>query len=139
MAKWEIITNFANSKKEKVMAGLYILGLGGQFFIESYNEYSFINVYATWRHCISMDAEIEEFARMQKAVNLINSRANCTALYTINHEERLIGVHLKKNMLFIPEIPELKGYLAGTLIDFLRTLRELITEMEKSKVREEQV
>lgn len=112
---------------------------GGQFFIESHNEYTFINVYAAWWHCISMDADIEEFARMQKAVNLINGWANCTVLYTMNHEERLIGVHLKKNMLFIPEIPELKGYLEGTLIDFFRTQRELITEMEKIKVREEQV
>lgn len=112
---------------------------GERFLVESSNECLFINLYDTWWYRISMDADIEEFANMQKAVNLINGWASCTALYTINQEERIIGLHLKKNMLFVSQIPELEQYLKSTFEDFFKTQRALITEMEKNKVRQKQM
>ncbi|MBQ8096500.1 MAG: hypothetical protein IJ243_05380, partial [Prevotella sp.] len=78
----------------------------------------------------------EEFARMQKAVNWINGYANCTVLYTPDQEGRLIGVHSKKNILFIAQIPDLELYLQATLNDFFKVQREVLNEIERQKVKE---
>ena len=88
---------------------------------------------------IIKDADIEEFARMQKAVNYVNAFANCTALYSTNEEERVFGLHLKKNIPFIVQIPNIEVYLRSTLEDFFTVQRAIITEMERNKVKEEQI
>lgn len=112
---------------------------GERFLIESSNDCLFINVYDVWWYQLSMDADIEEFARMQKTVNLINGWTNCTVLYTMDQEDRLIGVHLKKNILFIEQIPNIEMYLTSVLDNFFKTQRMILTELEKAKVREEQL
>ena len=49
----------------------------------------------------------------------------------------MIGIHSKKNMLFIRQIPDLKGYLISVLNDFFKIQRDVMTEIEKSKEVEE--
>jgi hypothetical protein len=41
-------------------------------------------------------------------------------------------------MLFVRQIPDLKGYLISTLNDFFKVQRSVMTEIEKCKVTEEQ-
>ena len=82
-----------------------------------------------------MDADIEEFARLQKAVNLINGSANCTVLYAPDQEAKMIGVHSKKNMLFISQIPDIELYLQAALNDFFKVQREVLKEIEKQRVK----
>ena len=84
-----------------------------------------------------MDADIEEFARMQKAVNYVNAYANCTALYSAHEEERAFGLHLKRNIPFVVQIPDIEVYLRSTLDDFFIAQRALMTEMERNKVKEQ--
>lgn len=112
---------------------------GEQFFVTCSNESPFITVYDVWWYQIPMDADIEEFARMQKAVNYVNAYANCTALYSTNEEERVFGLHLKKHIPFIVQIPDIEVYLRSTLDDFFIAQRALMTEMERNKVKEEQL
>ena len=112
---------------------------GEQFFIACSNDSPFITIYDVWWYQISMDADIEEFACMQKAVNYVNAYANCTALYSTNEEERVFGLHLKKNIPFIVQIPNIEVYLRSTLEDFFTVQRAIITEMERNKVKEEQI
>lgn len=111
---------------------------GEQFFATCSNESPFITLYDVWWYQISMDADIEEFACMQKAVNQINAYANCTALYSAHEEERAFGLHLKRNIPFIVQIPDIEVYLKSTLDDFFIAQRALMTEMERNKVKEEQ-
>ena len=111
---------------------------GEHFMIEADNYCLFINVYDLWWYHLSTYCDVEEFARMQKVVNLINSYSSCTVLYTINKEAEMIGVHSKKNMLFIQQIPNLEGYLASVLDVFFKVQRTVITEIERMKVTEEQ-
>ena len=108
---------------------------GEYFRIKADNDCPFINVYDLWWHSISMDADIEEFALLQKAVNLVNGSANCMVLYTPYQEAKMIGVHSKKNMLFISQIPDLKLYLLAVLDDFFKVQREVLTEIEKQRVK----
>ena len=117
---------------------IYFSYQGERFMIEADNECYFINVYDLWWHHMSTYCDIEEFAAMQKTINATNAHANCTVLYTINKEAEEIGVHSKKNMLFVRQIPDLKGYLASTLDDFFKIQRTVLTEIEKCKVVVEQ-
>jgi hypothetical protein len=111
---------------------------GERFMIEADNECYFINIYDLWWHHMSTYCDVDEFAAMQKTINRINAHANCTVLYTINQEAEEIGVHSKKNMLFVRQIPDLKGYLVSTLNDFFKVQRSVMSEIEKCKVTEEQ-
>ena len=81
---------------------------------------------------------MEEFARLQKAINYINAFVTCTVLYIIHKELEQIGVHTKKSVLFIPQIPNIDGYLVSVLNEFFRTQRLFLTELEKYKVNEDQ-
>lgn len=111
---------------------------GEKFMVEADNECLFINVYDLWWYHLSTYCDVEEFARMQKVVNLINSYSSCTVLYTINKEAEMIGVHSKKNILFVQQIPNLEGYLTSVLDAFFKVQRTVMTEIERMKVTEEQ-
>ena len=74
----------------------------------------------------------------KKTINQINAKASCTVLYTINKEAEEIGVHSKKNMLFVRQIPGLKDYLVSVLNDFYNIRRDVLIEIEKCKVTAEQ-
>lgn len=111
---------------------------GEQFLIEATNDCYFINVYDLWWYQLSTHCEVEEFAAMQKAINEVNTNANCTVLYIVNQETERIGVHTRKNMLFIRQIPELTVYLTSVLDDFFKVQRAVLAEIEKCKVKEEQ-
>ena len=111
---------------------------GERFFANCSNESPFITLYDVWWYQVSMDADIEEFACMQKAVNYVNAYADCTALYSAHEEERAFGLHLKRNIPFIVQIPNIEIYMRSILDDFFIVQRALITEMERNKVKEEQ-
>jgi hypothetical protein len=49
-----------------------------------------------------------------------------------------IGVHCKRTVLFIKEIPEIDLYLRSILNDFFIAQRLVFTELEKCKVTENQ-
>ena len=117
---------------------IYFVYQGERFMIEADNDCYFINVYDLWWHHMSTYCDVEEFAAMQKTINAINANANCTVLYTINKEAEMIGVHSRKNMLFVRQIPDLKGYLVSTLDDFFKVQRSVMTEIERGKVVDEQ-
>ena len=95
-------------------------------------------MYDLWWHHMSTYCDVEEFSAMQKTINQINAKSSCTVLYTINQEAEEIGVHSKKNMLFVRQIPGLKDYLVSVLNDFYNIRRDVLIEIEKCKVTAEQ-
>jgi hypothetical protein len=109
---------------------------GETFMIDAHNDCLFINVYDPWWFDLPMHGDIEDFARMQKAVNLANCTGTCTVLYTYNEEEGLIGVHSRKNIIFVPQITELDKYLASVFDAFFKTQRLVLAEMDKLKNQE---
>lgn len=109
---------------------------GENFVIDAVNDCMFINVYDPWWFELPMNGDIEDFSRMQKAVNLANCEGTNTVMYTYNREKGLVGVHSKKNILFTKEISELDKYLIGVLDSFFRTQRFIVSEMDKLKNKE---
>lgn len=109
---------------------------GEHFTIDCNDDNYFINIYDTWWYEISTYSDIEEIADLHRVINLANQYVNCTLIYTINKETEQIGVHSKKNMLFISQIPELDFYLKSAFNEFFKAQRFVLTELEKCKVTE---
>lgn len=117
---------------------VYFTYQGEKFSIECNDDCFFINIYDTWWYSISIYSDVEEIANLHKVVNQANQHVNCTLLYTINNDIEEIGVHSRKNLLFIKEIPEPDKYLMGVLSGFFKAQRMVLTELEKCKVKEVQ-
>ena len=109
---------------------------GETFIVETTSDNSYITIRDPWWYDLPMDGDIEDFARLQKAINRINAFAPCTVLYTLDEEERRIGVHSSKNMIFVPQIPHLENYLTTTLNDFFKVQRAVLVEIERYKAAE---
>lgn len=107
-----------------------------KFTIESNDTCNFITIYDTWWHSISIYSDVEEIANLHKTINLVNQYVNCTLLYTANKEIEEIGVHSRRTILFVKEIPEIDKYLLCVLSDFFKAQRLVLTELEKCKVTE---
>ena len=109
---------------------------GEHFTIDCNDDNYFINIYDTWWYEISTYSDVEEIADLRKVINLANQHTNCSLIYTVNEETEQIGVHSKKNMLFISQIPERDLYLKSAFNEFFRAQRFVLTELEKCKVAE---
>ena len=107
-----------------------------KYTIECSDDCFFINIYDTWWYSISIYSDVEEIANLHKVINQANQHVNCTLLYTTNNEIEEIGVHSRKNLLFIKEITELDKYLVGVLNGFFKAQKLVLTELEKCKVVE---
>ena len=107
---------------------------GENFSIECRDDSYYINIFDTWWYQISIYSDVDDIANLHRTINMANQYASCTLLYTADKEIEQIGVHSKKNMLFIKEIPELDKYLTGVLNDFFKVQRFVLTELEKCKV-----
>lgn len=115
---------------------VYFTFQGEKYTIECSDDCFFINIYDTWWYSISIYSDVEEIANLHKVINQANLHVNCTLLYTINNEIEEIGVHSRKNMLFIKEISELDKYLMGVLNGFFKAQKLVLTELEKCRVVE---
>ena len=111
---------------------------GERFTIECNDSCRFIVIYDTWWYEMSIYSDVEDIANLHKVINLANQHANCTVIHTVNQEIEEIGVHSRRNILFIPQIPEIDQYLICVLNDFFKVQRYMVTELEKCKVREKQ-
>lgn len=112
-------------------------GFQGEFFLVSAsNTNRFIHIYDThWGHIELYD--IDEFARLKKAINESNIRNSVTAVYTIDEAGSNVNVHCKSVILFTPEIPDIADYLRWELSEFFRVHETICMEM--ARLRESEV
>jgi hypothetical protein len=68
-------------------------------------------------------------------INTINSYDAVSVFYGISDSDDVV-LHMKKNLLFIPQIPQIDSYLRSILGGFFRTVRTLDFEIEKSRLQE---
>ena len=69
-------------------------------------------------------------------VNEVNMHYSCKLFYLVNSEADEVGIHVKKHFLFIPQIPQLDGYLKGYLSSFFETVRAFDINVEKVRLQE---
>jgi len=104
------------------------------FLMETANDCMFVNLIWPWCHSFSK-FDIDEFARVRQVVNDINARGTASVFYGITDSDD-VAVHIKKNFLFVPQIPNLEEYLRLMLDIFFRTARTLDLEIEKCRLQE---
>ena len=108
---------------------------GEHFFVEARNNLRFIQIYDThWGHIELYD--VEEFARLKKAINGANLNNTVTTVYTIDEEAKTVDVHSKSTILFIPQIPDIGDYLRLELNEFFGAHRFVGNEMAKLREQE---
>ena len=111
---------------------------GEKFVVDASNDNRYIHIWDTyWEHVELYD--IDEFARIKKAINLSNLNCATTTVYTIDEAGSNVDVHCKAVILFIPQIPEIENYLRGELNDFFRAHQFINGEMAKMKEQEESI
>ena len=133
-----VLNRIGCEPKEEDEVNIRFTYQGENFLIEARDDVAFINILDLWWYQLSTYCDVEEFARLQKVINTANRDGTYTVLYTISKEAELIGVHTKKNMIFVLHIPYIEQYLTNMLEGFFRVQRYVLTEMEKIKVTEEQ-
>ena len=107
---------------------------GVVFLMEAENDCRFVNL--IWPWCYSFSKfDVDEFARVRQVVNEINMRDLHSVFYTIMDSDD-VALHIKKNFIFIPEIPDVEEYLKKILYSFFWTARELELEIEKCRMQE---
>jgi len=104
------------------------------FLMETANDCDFVNLIWPWCHSFSK-FDIDEFAKVRQVANDINAYGVVSVFYGVTDSDD-VAVHVKKNFLFIQQIPGIEDYLRLMLDSFFRTVRKLDLEIEKIKMQE---
>lgn len=120
-------------ENEDVEEGDIRFGYQGEYFVvRASNKNRFIQIYDThWGHVELYD--IDEFARLKKAINESNIRNSVTTVYTIDEAGNNVDVHCKSVILFMPEIPDIADYLRLELSEYFRVHETINMEMAKQR------
>lgn len=114
---------------------IYFAYQGENFTASASNDGWYVHLWDThWGHVELYD--IDEFARLKKAINLSNLNCATTTVYTIDEAGSNVDVHCKAVIPFISQIPEIENYLRGELNDFFRAHQYVGNEMAKQRETE---
>ena len=80
--------------------------------------------------------DIDQFSRMQKAVNEANSRGLCNVYYAVNKETETVYLHSTIFLLFVPQIPRLDDYLRAAFIDLFKSRYFVYNEIKEIELKE---
>jgi len=102
---------------------------GGNFFIITADGYVFTYLYFVWWYDAPLD-NIDALSAIQKAVNNANCQPiGCNVMYTINKEDRIVGVHSRSQLLFSPDIRGLDRYLTTELQELFEVRNNVVMEI----------
>lgn len=102
---------------------------GGNFFIITADGYVFTYLYFVWWYDAPLD-NIDALSAIQKAVNNANCQSiGCNVMYTINKEDRIVGVHSRSQLLFSPDIRGLDRYLTKELQQLFEVRNNVVMEI----------
>ena len=108
---------------------------GERFRLIAENGHAWIHIQDCWWYQESLD-DIDNLALLHRAVNECNIRDVNKIVYTYNKEEREIGLHVLREILWLPQIPDLDQYLQTTFDTMLRSHHFFFRMMENLR-REE--
>lgn len=108
---------------------------GENFIVDARNDWHFIHIWDTYWGKIEL-YDIDESSRLRRAINTANLNNAVMTVYTIDEEGKTMDVHCKRNILFIPEIPEIDQYLRLELSEFFRAHQIVGNEMARLREQE---
>jgi len=110
---------------------------GENFFAGANNDNRYVRIWdGFWEHVELYD--VDELARLKKAINGSNFSNSVTTVYTIDEAGNNVDVHSKSTILFIPQIPDIENYLKVELNEFFCAHRYVNLEMDKLREQEKQ-
>jgi len=111
---------------------------GGSFVVSASNESVFVTVwYFQWGEWELYD--IDMLSRVKRVINDANICYSLNVVYSINEEGGSFFIHSNKSFLFIPQIPDIKGYLEAMLGEFFIVRRYVEKELDKLENQEEKI
>ena len=109
---------------------------GGYFCAQAENDRAFVTIfYFNWGECELYD--IDTVSKMKRVINDANNSCLVTTFYSLNEAATTFHVHSKRQILLIPQIDDLEGYLQAILQLFFDTRRFVEVELDKLKNKEE--
>ena len=131
---WEIIKNIGSEPELPEEGRIHYDYQGRSFVMHVSDDSSFVTLVMPWCYAFSK-FDIDEFAKVRQVINGINIWEDVTVCYSYSDSDQ-VGVHLKKQFVFIPQLPYLEEYLKFMMEFFFKTARRLDLEIEKSKIQE---
>ena len=114
---------------------IYFAYQGENFTASASNDGWYVHLWDThWGHVELYD--IDEFARLKKAINLSNLNCATMTVYTIDEAGSNVDVHCKSVILFVPEIPNIADYLRLEFGEYFRVHETINIEMAKQREAE---
>lgn len=111
---------------------------GGYFVASASNENLFVTIwYFQWGEWELYD--IDMLSRVKRIINDANIYYALNVVYSINEAESCFYIHSNKNFLFIPQIPDIAGYLQAMLGEFFVVRRYVEKELDKLENQEEKI
>lgn len=108
---------------------------GITFLMDVDNNCYFVNIIWPWCHTFNK-FDIDEFSRVRRVINDVNSFSAVSVFYGISDSDDVL-LHMRKNLILVPQIPQIDSYLKSILSSFFRTARKLKFEIEKSRLQEQ--
>lgn len=114
---------------------IYFPFQGERFIVDASNDSMFIHIWDPYWNNVEL-YDVDEVARIKKAINTANLNTPVTTLYTINEAGSTMDVHSRSTLPFLSAIPDLESYLRASLTAFFHAHQVVGTEM--LKMREEE-
>ena len=108
---------------------------GERFRLIAEIGHAWIHIQDCWWYQESLD-DIDNLALLHRAVNECNIRDVNKIVYTYNKEEREIGLHVLREILWLPQIPDSDQYLQTTFDTMLRSHHFFFRMMENLRKEE---
>ena len=111
---------------------------GGYFSAHASNDNLFVTIwYFQWGEWELYD--IDMLSRVKRIINNANITYALNVVYSINEEGGNFYIHSNKSFLFIPQIPDIQGYLQAMLGEFFTVRRYVEKELDKLENQEEKI
>jgi hypothetical protein len=108
---------------------------GITFLMDVDNNCYFVNIIWPWCHTFNK-FDIDEFSRVRRVINDVNSFSAVSVFYGISDSDDVL-LHMRRNLLLVPQIPSINDYLRSIMRSFFTTARILDLEIEKSRLQEQ--
>lgn len=105
------------------------------FLMETSEESVFVKLVWPWCYSCSLH-DVENFARVRKAMNEVNRFGRCVMSYYPVPESCEASVFIQKEFLLIPQIPQLDDYLKSIINILFGAARTLELEIEKCRMQD---
>lgn len=103
---------------------------GEHFCAVASNNSLMVTIYDFSWGAVELD-DLDEVSILRKGINEVNMYSPLNLVYTIDTEHNRMVVHTKRQILLVPQIPNLENYLVAMLGTFFEVQRNLAAELDK--------